>query len=105
MPPSSIINNLPLVASLLAFPRSSQAHNRSAMQILCLWALNRGLVIFPDLDHVKNAGLFKTAEEFDAWRVKLSGALNELSLLLSPLFRKKPLWKEAFCLHEKEEER
>ena len=75
------------------------------MQILCLWALNRGLVIFPDLDHVKNAGLFKTAEEFDAWRVKLSGALNELSLLLSPLFRKKPLWKEAFCLHEKEEER
>ena len=56
----------------------TKAHKRSAMQILCLWALNRGLVIFPDLDHVKNAGLFKTAEEFDAWRVKLSTTLKEV---------------------------
>ncbi|GMH64385.1 hypothetical protein TrRE_jg11221 [Triparma retinervis] len=82
----------------------AQEHERSAMQVLCLWALNRGLVIFPDLDHVKGGGLMRTAEEFDKWRVNLSTALKELSILLSPLFRKKPLWKEAFCLHEKEEE-
>ena len=45
-------------------------HNgRSALQILSLWALNRGIVIFPDLDHIK-AGSPKTAEEYDTWRVK-----------------------------------
>ena len=63
----------------------------------------QGLVIFPDLDHEKkNSELFKVGEEFDAWRVKLSATLKELGTLLSPLFRKKPLWKEAFVLSEKE---
>ena len=77
--------------------------NRSALQILSLWALNRGIIIFPDLDHIK-AGTPKTAEEYDAWRVKASETLKELAILLNPLFRKKPMWKHAFALREKEME-
>ena len=76
---------------------------RSALQILSLWALNRGIVIFPDLEQIKD-GIPKTAEEYDTWRVKASETLKEISILLNPLFRKKPMWKHAFALTEKEME-
>ncbi|GMH87062.1 hypothetical protein TrVE_jg13501 [Triparma verrucosa] len=76
---------------------------RSALQILSLWALNRGIVIFPDLEQIKD-GIPKTAEEYDSWRVKASETLKEISILLNPLFRKKPMWKHAFALTEKEME-
>ncbi|GMI22198.1 hypothetical protein TeGR_g12969, partial [Tetraparma gracilis] len=75
---------------------------RSAMQILTLWGVDRGLVVFPNLDHVKNRPTPKLAEEFDKERKITMDAIDSLSLLLSPLFRKKPMWKEAFALTEGE---
>ena len=46
-----------------------KAHGgRSARQILTLWAVERGLVVFPCMDDVKNGEQPKTAEAFEVWR-------------------------------------
>jgi len=77
---------------------------RSARQILTLWALQTGLVVFPDMRDVTQKAAPTTAEDYDKWRVNLMDNVEELALLLSPLFKKRPMWKEAFEIEEKEME-
>jgi hypothetical protein len=74
---------------------------RSVPQIVSLWGLQRGLVIFPDFPLVTNGiGAPKGADAYDSWRKDVSNALKDLTILLNPLFKKKPLWVDAFEINQ-----
>jgi diketogulonate reductase-like aldo/keto reductase len=77
--------------------------NRTARQIISLWAIDRGLVVFPDIDDIRTQ-TDTSVEGYDRFRVLQMNTIQEITLLLNPLFRKKPMWKNAFALEADEYE-
>ena len=79
--------------------------DRTPLQVVTLWALNHGLVSFPDLSPLLSStptaalapGL-TPSDKYDMTRTYIHEGLSSVSLLMDPLFRRKPKWREAFEL-------